>query len=111
MRRRPTRLALWIRWALSVLLVLGLCAPVHLVAVVAHQCEESLVDCTSCPDDDDGCPPNCSACPCGERPCVPAATILSLSDFDRGVAAPRPEGVRAPREYVAGHRLERPPRA
>lgn len=100
-----------LRAFVAVWLVGGLLAPTHFVAAVSHAFVEDSVEVTQCPDDDDQCPPNCSSCPCGEVPCVPAPAQAALTRvLEEALLANRLDP--APlRDLQARHRVERPPRA
>lgn len=98
------------------LLVVGLLARGHLFQSLgfAFGCEHPGEDASSQlndhgSNDDEGCPPNCHHCPCGQIPMVPpsveplARLLLDLRELD-DVTPPEEPG------QLVLHRLDRPPR-
>lgn len=111
MTRKRRAIVRFVRLAVAIVLVVGLLAPSHFVGtLVAYAEESSAVDQTSCPDDDDGCPPNCSICPCGERPCVPSAAVAEVAEVETTAQAPTIDRIDVLHGRIETFRLDRPPR-
>lgn len=88
----------------------ALLLPAHYVEVFAHALAGTS-DAAFCPDEDDGCPPNCADCPCGQVPTAPTPPMQAVASAVVAMETPPLLVVASLVDRLSVHRLERPPRA
>ncbi len=90
--------------------LVALLLPAHYVETFAHALAGSS-DAAFCPDDDDGCPPNCADCPCGQVPSAPTPPMQAVASAVFAVETAPLFATASLLDRLSVHRLERPPRA